>query len=190
MDLSLIVENQGAVIPRQSAEPSNEIRYFDLKRHPEKLSELPDVQTFPEAGELVRAINSSEFLKTVNPPRALCEVTNPPTTRCVCHISVSYEDMNLNMNRFVFYALFDRLTKYVSSVETHRDTVIEGWVIPTRYEEQNLQGWCVGFSVYGYADSEEEARERWVSAVQILRDFIVGEIAKAANEGKPLTNFS
>jgi hypothetical protein len=183
MDLFLMMEQRGIMIPRQYDDREGRVGYNFLKENPEKIAQIPELRGFPEAEELIRAVNGEESgLRTVGPLRAVCDGGDQQSKRCVFYVGLTFEDAKLKGDKTAYYSLFDRLTQYANSLETERDTVIEAFLTPTLYDEIVQYGWSMGLYVYGYADAEEGARAMWATAVQVLKDFLAQEASRTDAE--------
>jgi hypothetical protein len=135
------------------------------------------VEGFPELDPVIGTLSAGgSFFRSVFPASARCGFDNN-VFRCECHLTISYANSKQNLERQQFYPLFDRLTEFVAPLETGVDTVIDMWLLRTWYESEKTNGWSLGVSVYGYAESEVEARKRWNGAVEILHNWLRREIA-------------
>jgi hypothetical protein len=134
------------------------------------------VEGFPELDAVIGTLSAgTSVFESVFPASARCGFDNN-IFRCECHLTVSYADSKQNVERQQFYPLFDRLTEFVAPLETELDTVIEMWLLRTWYESEKTNGWSLGVSVYAYAESEVEARNRWNGALEILHNWLRREI--------------
>ena len=161
--------------------------YFDLKRHPELLSQLPEVRTFPELGD---------FLAGINSPKGILE-----TAKCDAWAS---DEMNIEDQIFgakwkfgsyvdlVFSAEVDRF-----SMETHESLVRRAVTllkkvpeIPASIEllirrcyfstisqaqssDERRSGFYITSYVFGYGVDGEQARRQWAVALKLSSNALL-----------------
>jgi hypothetical protein len=61
-DYSVELSPDDPVLDLPWSDPERRFEYYDLKRHPELLARIPEVQQFPQLGDFLRAVNSTASL--------------------------------------------------------------------------------------------------------------------------------
>ena len=180
-------EDASLEIPWQSGE----VRYYDLKRHPELLLELPESHNR----------EMSEFLTAMNASLSMLE-----TAKCDTWLSDQMEDLE------AIYAASWKFGSYVDLIFTdpkarlgfagHENfakrsaallrrapdvpAAAEFIVRRCRYAEDSAggeaqpggsskpaDGFCLTFYLFGYGDDEDEARRRWGIALKTVENALL-----------------
>jgi hypothetical protein len=163
-----------------ASEEEGGLRYYDLKRHPELLSHVEEIERVPELGE---------FLSTANSPRSLIE-----TAKCdawsstemnpeedifgTSHKFGSYVDLLFSdwQKRFSFseheylakcLTQFPKLTPEIPAAAEfliRRCYYLEG--------EETRGGFYITFYLFGYGKDESQSRQRWANGLKLVENVI------------------
>ena len=162
------------------------LRYYDLRRHPELLSELQEVAQAPELGEFLSKVNSPQSpLET-----AKCDVWSStemdPEEEIfeAAHKFGSYVDLFFSdeAKRFSFPEheyLAKRLVQLLRRVP-EMPVAVEFLIRRCYYhaeeeapgEEEIRDGFYITFYLFGYGDDEEKSRQNWVIGLKLVQNAI------------------
>jgi hypothetical protein len=161
-------------------------RYYDLKRHPELLSNLEEAQRLQELGEFLSKVNSPKGpLETakcdvwstteINPEEEIFEAT---------HKFGSYVDLFFSElpPRFSFpqhEQLAKRLTKLLQRAP-EMPVAAEFLIRRCYYHEQEeaagqeeiRDGFYITFYLFGYGKDEVRSRENWIVGLKLVQNAI------------------
>lgn len=172
-------------LPWSSDAPA--VRYYDLKRHPELLSEIPEAAAHAELGAFLGRINEPEFpLET-----AKCDAW--PTQEILPeeeifnakHKFVSYVDLVFcDRTARLAFEKHEELAKNLCKLLKHAPEIaasIEFVIRRCYYHEPSSGDSASGFYITAYVSafghSEEEARKQWTIALALVQNALV-QVAK------------
>lgn len=168
---------------------AGDLRYFDLKRHPELLLELPETQ---------RSCEMAEFLAAMNSPLSMLE-----TVKCDTWVSDRMEEeeavygASWKFGSYVdliftdicerasfsshenFAARIARLLRRAPDLPSAAEFVVRrcfyrpavgGAEVSDIVQES---GFYLTFYLFGYGDDEDEARRRWGIALKITENALL-----------------
>ncbi len=149
--------------------------YFDLKKEPEKISDIQELQNWPELRDLVTLINHKDsFFRTLR-----CQVffsgapENLPLKRVCCtYTTVPFEirDYNLSMGRDE--ELRQGIAKYATELLSESRTHLELDLTSTSSNEHRVsRAWSLTIHVWGLGQVNEEARNTWAVGIRALSNF-------------------
>ena len=175
-------EDPALELPWQSEDGAS--RYYDLKRHPDLVLQIPEAAQRPELSAFLSRINAAEFpLQS-----AKCdawysqeisgeeEVFGEPI-KFVSYVDVvfagveprlSLEDHELLARNLC--ALLKRAPEMSASVEL---VIRRCYYHPDDQPDQSTSGFCMTTYVSGFGEDEAEARRRWAIALALLQNALV-----------------
>ncbi|MGA8491774.1 MAG: hypothetical protein WB711_15210 [Terriglobales bacterium] len=162
------------------------LRYYDLKRHPELLSELEEAARAPELGEFLSKINSPHSpLET-----AKCDVwssteMNPEeeifdgTHKFGSYIDLFFSD---EAKRFSFPDHEHLAKRLVQLLQRAPEIKAAGEFLIRRCyyheseeapgEEEIRDGFYITFYLFGYGKDEVRSRQQWVIGLKLIQSAI------------------
>lgn len=158
--------------------------YYDLKRHPELVSQIPEAAGSPELAAFLTRINAAEFpLQTAKCDTWFTrEISSEEEIFAADGKFVSYVDLIFAAHepRLVFEkheALAKslcRLLQRAPEMKAAIELVIRRcYYHPEGEPEVSTEGFCVTSYVSGFGDDEPEARRRWGIAITLLQHALV-----------------
>jgi hypothetical protein len=167
-------EKFGFPYPPKERDDDTNHGYFDLKRNPGKIPEIPEVQHWPEL---------REFLTSVNDPRSLyrtlgCAVgvaqsdDSAYQIKVGGYVDIAIEVLGFNTTKENFIDLVNQFAAYVDPPKQPMNIFIRFNVTPTVFGDHKMKGWSLNTYIWGYGQSETEAREMWVVGLRLFQDFL------------------
>lgn len=162
------------------ASDDNGPRYYDLKHHPECLSDIEEARRVPEMGEFLRALNSpTSMLET-----AKCDVWHSTEMNAeeeifgAAYKFCSYVDLlftdELSRVSFPEHEQFAKrlvqLLKKAPEIPVAAEFLIRRCYYHAKPEIQD--GFYITFYLFGYGDDEPQARQRWAIALKLVENAI------------------
>lgn len=154
-------------------------RYYDLKRHPELLLNLEEVERVPEMGEFLSQVNSPKsLLETAKCDAWLSTEMNPEEQIFgATHKFGSYVDLLLSgeQKRFSF-SEHEHLAKHLTHLlqrAPELSTAAEFLIRRCYYhgEEDTSDGFYITFYLFGYGD-EAQSRQHWAIGLKLVVNAI------------------
>jgi hypothetical protein len=152
-------------------EDSNSASFIDLKKQPERISEIPELRDWTELRNVIRAANESSNFKTLGCAEFVYD-QDSPQYMLLTYVDFCFAKPELNHDQPNFYDLFHRFTEYVETLTPPDNLVIKIELRRTDYYDENIAGWCMEYWVQGFGNTREEAREIPNVGLQILHDFL------------------
>ena len=149
--------------------------YFDLKKEPEKISDIHELQNWPELRDFVRLINHKDsFFRTLR-----CQVffsgvpVNLPFKRvCFSYTTVAFEILDYNLSMGCHEELRQGIAKYATESLSESSTHMDLDLTSTSYNEHRVsRAWSLTINVWGFGQENEEARETWAVGIRALYNF-------------------
>jgi hypothetical protein len=157
------------------ADQAGVLRYVDLKRHPEQLSQIAEAQRWPELGEFLQAINAP-----AGPfETAKCDVwpANDLTVEDEIfaaawkfggYIDVLFSDLSIRAS-FPEHEQWARrsveLLRRVPEIPASAE-----WVVRRSYSHaggQTHPGYYFTLYLFGFGENETQARQQWAIALKL-----------------------
>ena len=179
-DFSIELGNGDPVLDLPWSDPAGKLVYFDLKTHPELISQVDEAGRFPELGEFLRLVNSerSQFESAKCDVWTTTELSAEEETFAASHKFASYVDM-------VFSNLEDRESLPAHEVLARRlatllqsapeiSSSVEVCVRRLFFQEERepREGFYCTLYVNGYGSDESSARQQWGIGLKLVRNAI------------------
>ena len=180
-DFSVELGHDDPVLDFPWADPQGKIAYVDLKRHPELLARVPEVDQFPELGAFLRTVNSA--ISMVESAKcdawATEELTPEEEIFGGSHKFGSYVDLVFtrleDRDSFPFHERFAR--RLVGLLRQTPETVSAAEVCVRRAyfaDAGNVHEGCYfTFYVSGYGDAEDRARLNWEIGLKLVGNAVL-----------------
>ena len=180
-DFSIELGREDPVLDFPWTDPAGKLAYVDLKRRPELMASINEVETFPELGE---------FLRVMNSPRSMLETAKCdawPTTELsaeedvynASHKFASYVDVvfsEIDVRRsFSLHEQFARKLVELLRRAPETPSAAEVYVRRCYFGEQDgvREGFYCTLYVSGYGNDEASARQSWVVGLKLMGNAIV-----------------
>jgi hypothetical protein len=170
---------------------AGDLRYYDLKRHPELLLEVPESQNREMA----------EFLTAMNSPLSMLE-----TAKCDAWLSDQMEEQEAiyaaswKFGSYVDLIFTDpkarfgfaghenfakriaRLLRRAPDIPSAAEFIVRrcrygqgaaGAELPSGSNSDGAEGFYLTFYLFGYGDDEDEARRRWGIALKVVENALL-----------------
>lgn len=156
-------------------------RYFDLKRHPELLINLPEGIEYPELREFLAAVNSPTcllesakcdawFTREMNPEEEVFEAD----WKCGSYVDLLFTDHSLRSSFAVHEKLvrdLSELLKKAPEIPASAEFVIRRCYCGAE-NALDSDNFYLTFYLFGYADTKERARQQWAIALKLVENAI------------------
>ena len=154
--------------------------YFDLKRNPSHIREVPELYGWPELAEMVRIANDHDSLfRTLG-----CEVVSMDfddsvlKKRLVSYVDIAFEILSLNTEKENYHRLYQRFGEFASPLQLPGNVSILFEICPTYFAAHQFQGWRLTLWNAGVGRTDGEVRAAWHLGVEVFKDFIATESAR------------
>lgn len=157
--------------------------YFDLKRNPRHISEVPEIYGWPELEDIIETANRRDSIfRTIGCEIVLMDLDDPKLKkRLVSYVDLAFEVLSLNGEKENYYQLFRRLEEFAAPFQLPGNVSLLFEICPTSFAEHQFQGWRVSLWNAGVGRSDSEARAAWHLGVEVVRHFISTESAQWGN---------
>jgi len=168
-------------------DPEGSHRYFDLKRYPELLREVPEAVQYPELREFLTAVNSPAcFVETAKSD--VWSTTEMNTEEDIfeaaykfgSYVDLLFDDGSLRSS-FEAHERFTRdlaqLLKKAPEIPASAEFLIRRCYY--RSETAVSDAFFITFYLFGYADSEDHACKQWAIALKLVENAIRQTSTKA-----------
>jgi hypothetical protein len=155
-------------------------RYYDLKRQPELLLEVDEARRVPELGEFLAAVNSAAcILETAKCDAWLSTEITPEeeifgvACKFGCYVDFLFAREDSRFSFVEHEQLARRITqllKRVPEIPAAAELMIRRCFYHSADEIRD--GFYVTFYLFGYADGEPQARQRWAIALKLVENAI------------------
>lgn len=160
--------------------------YYDLKRHPELLSDIEEAQRVQELGEFLSKVNSPKSLletakcdawssTEINPEEEIFEATH----KFGCYVDFFFSD---EARRFSFgehEQLAKRLIQLLRrapEIAAAAEFLIRRCYYHAEEEEPGQEeirdGFYVTFYLFGYGEDELRSRQRWAIGLKLVQNAL------------------
>jgi hypothetical protein len=189
-DFSIELGHEDPVLDFPWKDPSGELAYVDLKRHPELMAQIEEAERFPELKEFLRALNSTHSMVET----AKCDAWHTEELNAeediynASHKFASYVDVvfssRINLADSEVSCLRQSLSaheqfagKLVGLMRRAPDmpSVAEICVRRCYYDESVgiHEGFYCTLYLSGYGNDEDRARQNWGLALKLVASAIV-----------------
>lgn len=179
IQLSVRYSTWGFPYRAEVKEKSVNYGYFDYKRNPEQISNIPEVKDWPEMEDFIRAINASNsFFRTLGCDVGYTNAQGEGIINLKSYVDIAFEILEINFNKYNYYLIFDRLNDYlrhysvpnsVSAEFTIQYTVFNDHKVEGK-EDQKKMGWSLVLRLHGVGRTIEEARAAWGAGLQFFKE--------------------
>ena len=154
--------------------------YFDIKRNPRLIAEVPELYNWPEMEEMIGTINDGDGLfRTLGCAVALMDFDDPRLKkRLVSYVDIAFEILSLNAEKENYRHLFQRFEEFATPLQLPGNVSILFEICPTLFVAHQFHGWRVTLWNAGLGRTDSESRAAWHLGVEVVRDFIATENAQ------------
>jgi len=180
-DFSIELGHDDPLLDFPWTDPSGELAYLDLKRHPELLSKLAETRKFPELAEFLRSINSprSPFESAKCDAWTTNELSAEEEIFAAAHKFSSYVDLvysNVEQRQsFDFHEGFAReltnLLRRAPEMRASAEISVRRCFFGQRGEAR--EGFYFTLYVNGFGEDEEFARKNWEIGLKLVGNAIL-----------------
>ena len=150
--------------------------YIDLKRNPERVDDVPEIQSEPELREFIKELNHARSLFR----SAGCDTNHGPHDDPIYKYGMSsfvtlvYEIVDWNCNARNFRELYDEFCKFLSHAPEPLPEPVEivfelQFVTFGEHEGKKAHGLTIDVRAWGR--DAANARHIWADALRIVRSF-------------------
>lgn len=170
---------------------SSDLRYYDLKRHPELLLELPESHN-REMAEFLTAMNSAlSMLETAKCDIWLSDQMEEQESiyaaswKFCCYVDLIFTDARARFNftgHENFARRIARLLRRAPDIPSAAEFIVRrclygtdaaGSEVPSGNNSGAQEGFYVTFYLFGYGDDEDEARRRWGIGLKVVENALL-----------------
>lgn len=163
--------------------------YFDLKRNPARINDVPELKGFPELKRFVQMMNGPEsHFRTLGCEKVFSPSDSPLFKRkLVTFVDFAFEVVEWNATKTNCEGLYRAFEEFVGSkgdlpntygvefsigpaVFNDHPPVVAG-VDQHRTPGECMVGWITAIWIFGYGGSDDAARKQWALALRIVHEF-------------------
>lgn len=180
-DFSIELSSDDPVLDFPWKDESGRLTYFDLKRQPELISRVEEVQTWPELGEFLRRVNLARSL--VESAKcdgwATTEMGAEEEIFGASHKFASYVDLVFeDVDRRVSFPIHEDFAKRLTELLRRVPEILSSVEICVRRcffvdTPQTRKGFYFTVYVNGYGNDEPEARKSWAIGLDLVGSAIL-----------------
>jgi len=181
VSVELGAEDAHLEIPWQAGD----VRYYDLKRHPELLLELPESHN-REMSEFLTAMNSAlSMLETAKCDTWLSdqmeeqEAIYAASWKFCSYVDLIFTDPKARLGfagHENFAKRIARLLRRAPDIPSAAEFIVRRCRYASGEPGSNsdaAEGFCVTFYLFGYGDDEDEARRRWGIGLKVVENALL-----------------
>lgn len=160
----------------------NGLQYFDLKRRPELLAALPEAANFHELHGFLATLNSSSSMFETAKCDAWSTTEMSPeedifeaTWKFGSYVDFLFSDMELRFSLESHEENLSGLTQLLKKspdIPAAAEFLIRRCYYHREASEEGSFGFYVSAYVFGFGDSEEQARKQWAIALKLVENAI------------------
>jgi hypothetical protein len=179
-------EDPALELPWRSDDPA--IRYFDLKRHPELLCDVPEAAAHPELAAFLGRVNAPEFpLETAKCDAWASQEILPEEEifdaeyKFASYVDLIFCDPGSRLSFEQHEALAKnlcKLLKHAPDIAASIEFMIRRCYYHREQAGDSMSGFYITAYVNAFGQSEEEARKQWTIALALAQNALV-QVAKA-----------
>ncbi len=140
IQLSVRYSTWGFPYQREVKEKSVNHGYFDYKRNPDQISNIPEVKDWPELEDFIRAINRSEgFFRTLGCDVGYTDVQSG-VVNLKSYVDIAFEVLEINFDKFNYYLIFDRFTDHLKRYGIPNNVSAEFVIQSTVFNDHKVEG--------------------------------------------------
>jgi hypothetical protein len=179
-------EDPALELPWSSDDPGT--RYYDLKRHPELVAQIPEARDSPELVAFLTRINAAGFpLQTAKCDAWFSRELSPEeeifgaSGKFVSYVDLVFTDDEAGRARRLNFEATEVLTKNLCALLERAPEITASVELVVRRcyfhhenpADKSEDGFCITTYVSGFGDDESEARQRWSIAITLLQHALV-----------------
>jgi hypothetical protein len=156
--------------PERRADGTNH-GYIDLKRSPQEIHRIPELNGYPELFRLIQEVNTAtSVFRTAGCAVRVKNESGQWQYRCFVHLL--FEILHWNTSRDCYRTLFARFKEW----EKHQAAICHSRVQfslgPASFWDHGFDGWSLRLYVDGHGSPETDAREKWGARLLALSSFL------------------
>jgi hypothetical protein len=160
--------------PVQRPDGHHNFGYVDLKKEPEKIDSIPELQDAPELKELVRELNDPRSLfRSVGCEKALGPNSHPVyNCKLTSFVIVVFEILDWNHEEN-YNRLFQEFNEAMAVPKRMIPdfTSIQFEIHPVTFNAHQRRAAGLTIWVNGYGRNEAEAKENWKAGVAVTQEY-------------------
>jgi len=160
-------------IPWRSDDPC--VRYFDLKKHPELVQEIPEAVAYPELGAFLSRINAAEFpFATAKCDAWVSSEISPEEEIFGDRKFVSYVDLVfVDESERCSFAKHEAFAKELCHLLGQVPEIAATVELVIRHCYSSINGFCLTAYVTGFGDCDHDPLRRWAIGLNLLQYAII-----------------
>jgi len=160
-------------IPWRSDDPC--VRYFDLKKHPELVQEIPEAVAYPELGAFLARMNAVEFpLATAKCDAWVSSEISPEEEIFGDRKFVSYVDLVfVDESERCSFAKHEAFAKELCQLLGQVPEIAATVELVIRHCYSSITGFCLTAYVTGFGDCDHDPLRRWAIGLNLLQYAII-----------------
>jgi hypothetical protein len=178
MRLEFSRSNHGIGIPYQPVDRPgghSNYGYVDLKRNPEKIDDISELQDVPALKALVKELNHERsIVRSLSVEKALGPNADPAfQPKLTSFVRICFEILPWNFHVDNYRKLFDTFKDGVRRMPNLPDLLtMEFEVDPASFRDHNnVSGWAMTIWTHGFGRTDKEATDHWTIGLSTLQDF-------------------
>jgi hypothetical protein len=180
-DFSIELSHDDPVLDFPWTDPTGQLTYFDLKRHPELLAKVEEARKFPELADFLRSINSprSPFESAKCDAWSTNDLSAEEDIFNASHKFASYVDIVLSSpgqrESLDFHETFARkltdLLRRAPEMRASAEVCVRRCFLAE--SDETREGFYITLYVNGFGEDESAAQKNWAIALKLLEHAIL-----------------
>lgn len=159
--------------PVERSEGHSNYGYVDLKRKPELIEGIPELQDTPVLMALVRELNNPRsIVRSLSCEKALSKSADPVFCRkLTSFVRISFEILAWNLAKDNYQILFEQFADSAMPEMLSDLICIEFEVDPASFNDHQKHGWALTIWNSGFGRTDKEATSNWATGVRLVEQF-------------------
>lgn len=181
VDFSVELGRDDDILEFPWQDPSGNCTYFDLKRNPQLLANLPEATGYPELHDFLARVNAStSVLETAKCDAWSTAEFNPEedvfeaASKFVSYVDLLFSDKRLRLSLQAHEKFAGGLTDLLKK-SPEIPASAEFLIRRCYYRDERRDGvfgFYISFYVSGYGEDEQHARKQWAIALKLTENAI------------------
>jgi len=161
--------------------------FFDVKKYPGKLKQIPELKEVPEMLSLIENVNKNSIFETYGINFRMEPLVGFPVRHVYwTWVNLGFAELDLNTEESTYYQLIGQfLQDYVE--DGKENAIIEFILNPTNFHDRDrfrkgvkpkeetvvFRGWCLNVKIMGVGDTFDGAKQLWQHGADVAKEFLV-----------------
>jgi hypothetical protein len=181
-DFAVELGGEDEVLELPWSDPEGRCRYFDLRNHPEQLAQIEEARRWPALGEFLASLNAGKGrFETAKCDAWSSAEMNPEeeifgaSCKFGSYVDIIFRSGEAQLSFADHESMARQITKLLHrapEMPSAAEFVIRRCSYHQGGDGGGQEGFYFTFYLFGYGDSEAEARERWTIALKLVENAL------------------